>query len=310
MNNARAQLIDFAENARGLDDTARLKLILLATGVKPATFFALKISPSNLDEKAHLEKHLRACKLFFSAGKPRGYEEITGITGNAVQWKLRGTWYGYDVFKDKKHQHLFARYVMLVKRQQHEQADRSAGKIYAYPSCCTEHYIQEHKLSFLRSKYTHYSYYKHIHDVERAFPLVQHTACSIRCSASKKINAHYAAAVKKHAPEFLKRFSATRKHKTDVVVDADSELTQDMVAGISSTAPVFPEKDGHAYTLITLKPVEHHYYLLNHLTKKTIPRGTVLPAKITMRYSYADVQLGNSKRVIKSLHHERHFALP
>jgi hypothetical protein len=300
MNKARQQLIDFAEKAKGLDDSSRLKLILVASGAKPATFFPLKINPRNLDEKSHLEKHLRAAGLIFSAGKARGYEEIVGVRDNAVLWKLNGTWYGYDVFKDKKHRQQFKKYVGLVKRQQHETADRISGTLYDYPPCCVEHYVKEHDAGYLRKKYTHYSYYKHLHDIERAFPLVMHTACSTKCAKTRRLNNNYAAALRKNAPGFWKRFSAVKKFSSDVIADTESELVRD-------GSSVFRHKDGHEYTLITLKPLDRHHYLLAHLSKKAIPRGTVLPAQVIKQYGYADVSLGKPKRVIKDLHHERHF---
>ncbi len=310
MDKQRQELIHFAQSATGLDDHAKLKLILFAAGVKPATFFALRVSPKNLDEKAHLEKHLRACKIRFIAGKPRAYEEIVGIKGTAVRWKITGSWYGYDVFKDAASKDLFLRYLDLVKRQKHEQADSSSGKLYDYPDCCVKRYIQEHDHAFLREHYSHYTYYQRLHDVERAFPLVMHTACSVQCAQSKKMNARYVAAIKKHAPKFWKAFSAMKKHAVDVVCDTESALFQDVFYGITNTNPVFPVKDGHEYTLLTLKPLDKHYYLVSHLTKQNFARGTVFPATITMRYHYADIVLQKPKRVIRDLHHERHFVLP
>lgn len=310
MTKERQQLIDFAENAAGLDNAAKLKLILFAAGVKPATFFALKINPKNLDEKEHLERHLRACKVPFIAGKPRAYEEIVAITGNAAQWKINGAWYGYDVFADRTRVELFEKYLALVQRRKHAEADRIGGELYDYPPCCVQHYTREHDLAFLRKNHTHYSYYKHLHDVERKFPLLMHTACSLTCAASTKMNARYAAALKKYAPRFWKSFSAAKKHAVDVVVDAESELTEDFAYGIASSAPVFARKDGHEYALLTLKPVDTHYYLHSYLTRLALARGTVFPARVTVRYNYADVALSKPKRVIKGLHHERHFLLP
>ena len=300
----------FAQTAKGLDNPAKLKLILLAAGAKPATFFALKITPDNLGEKTHLERHLRENGLSFIAGKARAYEEITGMVGNAVRWTIKGSWYGYDVFADKAHALLFKKYLALLSRQKHEQADRVAGKLYAYPACCVEHYVREHNLAFLRKNYTHYSYYKHLHDRERAFPFLQHTTCSTTCAKSKKLNAQHAAAARKHAQKFFKDFSAVKRFSAEVAVDSESVLPQDVVYGIRSTAPVFPVKDGHEYSLLTLKQLRGHYYLLAHLTKAAYARGTVLPAKITMRYNYADAAFGKPRRVIKNLHHERHFVLP
>lgn len=310
MDKERKQLIDFAQTAKGLDDYSKTKLILFAAGVKPATFIALKIDPKNLDEKEHFERHLKNCRIPFLAGSARAYEEIIAIKGNAVKWKIRGSWYGYDLFDGNKSFREFQQYITLVKNQRHAQSDRVSGKLYDYPKCCIEHYIKEHDLKFLRKNYTHYSYYKHLHDVERAFPLVMHTPCSGKCAASRKINAKYAAALKKCAPKFWKQFSAVKKWNTDVIADTESELLQDVVYNIRSTAPVFPVKDGHEYSLITLKPLDSHYYILSYLTKKSISRGTILPAKITTRFTYADVKLGKPKKVIKDLHHERKFVIP
>jgi hypothetical protein len=310
MDEQRKELIHFAQSAQGLDDGAKLKLILVAAGVKPATFFALKINPKNLDEKAHLERHLRSCRIIFSVGRPRAYEEIVAIKGNAVQWKINGSWYGYDIFKDKKHQQLFKRYVSLVKRQRHEQADRVSGKLYDYPRCCIEQYIKEHDTAFFLRTYTHYSYFKHVHDLERAFPLVMHTPCSTACAATKRMHDRYAAALKGSAPAFWKSYAAIKKHAIDVVVDSDSEILQDRFYGRTNQLPVFLSKDGYEYVLLTLRPVEKHYYLLSHLTKQKLERGTVFPATVTMQYRHANVTLGKPKRVIKNLHHERHFVIP
>jgi hypothetical protein len=310
MNRQRQQLIDFATRAAGLDNAAKLKLILFAAGVKPATFFALRINPQNLDEKEHLERHLQACKFPFIAGKARGYEQIVNIKGDAVQWKIRGTWYGYDVFADRGQVAQFKKYLSLVQRRKHADADRVGGTLYDYPSCCVEHYVKEHNVAFLRKNYTYFSYYKHLHDTERAFPLLMHTACSTTCAASKKMNALYAATLKKYAPAFWKTFSAARKYAMDVVVDAESELNEDFAYGIASSKPVFAKKDGHEFVLLTLKPVEDHYYLYSFLTRLALKRGTVFPARVTMQYNHATITLGKPKRVIKNLHHERHFLVP
>lgn len=310
MNKASQELARFAQTARGLDNTARLKLILFAIGKKQATFFPLKITPENLDEKEHLEKHLRESKTLFIVGRPRAYEEITGIKGNAVQWQIKGTWYGYDVFADKKKLEEFNKYMTAVRRQQHKKSDRLAGRLYNYPKCCTEHYIKEHDLEFLRKNYTNYSYYKHLHDIEKAFPLVQHTACSAKCSATRRMNKQFALALKKHAPKFWKTFSAKRTYNTSIIVDTASELTEDIAYGIRSTKPVFKTTNGGDYALITMKPVEGHRLIISHLSRKRLERGTVFPAHVTLQYATANVKLGKPKKQIKNLHHERHFVLP
>jgi hypothetical protein len=261
----------FAQGAQGLDDSAKLRLILVAAGVKPATFLRLKINPKNIDEKRHLEYHLLASKLLFLVDKPRAYEEITGIRGNTVHWKILGSWYGYDIFSDRKSQRSFTAYKTLLKQQKHAQADAAAGKLYGYPNCCIKKYIAGN-----------------MPDTKQAFPLVQHTPCSSRCSASRKLNARYSAALKEHTPSFWKRLAAQRKFRTDVAV--------------TETKPA-------AVTVLPLKPLEGRYYFLTHPTKKQFSRGTVLPARIAMQYASARVMLGKPKRIIKGLHHERHFIL-
>ncbi len=310
MDRQRKYLVDFAQAAKGLDDYNRLKLILFATGAKPCTFLQLKISPKNLDEKAHFEKHLKEGRIPFLVSRPKAYEEIVAIKGNEIKWKIMGTWYGYDLFDGNKSFRLFQKYLKLVKKQRHTQADRTSGELYDYPKCCIEHYIKEHSLVFLRKNYTHHSYYKHLHAVERAFPLVMHTPCSPKCNATRKINSAYAQAVRKHAPKFWNQFSRAKKFRTDVMVGSESELLQDIVYNITSTAPVFPAKDGHEYNLITMKPIAGHYYIISHLTKKKIEKGTVLPAAISTKFDYADVTLGKPKKTIRDLHHQRKFVVP
>ena len=131
MNKQNKELIHFVQSAKGLDNQSKIKLILLAAGAKPATFAPLKINPNNLGEKAHLEKHLQACNFIFGVGKPKAYEEITHIKGNAIIWRIKGSWYGHDVFANKKYFMLFHKYVSLLKKQKHAQADLLAGKLYS-----------------------------------------------------------------------------------------------------------------------------------------------------------------------------------
>ncbi len=296
MDKQRKRLVEFAQAAKGFDGYNMLKLILFAAGAKPATFVQLKISPENLDEKAHFEKHLKAGRVPFLVSRPKAYEEIVAIKGNAVKWRILGTWFGYDLFDGNRSFDNFRKYLALV--------------LYDYPACCITHYIKEHDLKFLRKNYTHYAYYKHLHSVERKYPLVMHTPCSTKCRATGRMNAEYARTIRNSAPKFWKSFTNVKKQKADVIVGSESELLQDVVYNIRSTAPVFPAKDGHEYNLITMKPIAGHYYMISHLTKKSIEKGTVLPAAINMKFDYADVKLGKPKKVIKNLHHERKFVIP
>src|SRR5574341_2357420 len=115
-------LLRFAETAECFDANSRLKLILFITGVKPSTFIHTRIY-KNLHDRHEFESLLRKHKIIFEVSRAKGFEEITGIRGNAVVWNLKGTWYGYDLFRNKKEKAKFSKYISLVKQQKHSQAD-------------------------------------------------------------------------------------------------------------------------------------------------------------------------------------------
>lgn len=292
-------LSTFAEIAHGFIDSDRLKLILFAAGVKPAAFAALKIDSMNLGEKYRFEQHLK--NIIFVASKARSFEEISKIEKNRIYWSFNGVWIGYDLFNCYHGLKQFKEYVKYVRMQNHEKADRIAGKLYGYPDCCVENFIKEHDINYLKEKYTCYEYYKRLHDSVRRFPFVFHTPCSKNCVATAKLNNIYKHALKKTAPKFYKEFSREKSLKTDLIVDAESDIFD------KNRNTIWPSKNGHEYSVIAKTPFQGHHYLYAYLTKNCYERGTVLGSKAIMRYNYADIKAYKAKDVIKNLMHIRKF---
>jgi len=289
----------FAEVAKGFVDHDRLKLILFASGVKPATFVALKVNSQNLGEKFRFEQHLKTS--VFVESRPRSFEEITKIQKNKVFWDFKGVWVGFDLFDSKQGLKLFKQYVTELRKQKHAKADKTAGKLYDYPSCCVDSFIKEHDLDYLKKTYSCYDYYKRLHDSVRKFPFVFHTPCSLKCKESAKMNRNYRRAVKKIAPNFYKNYSKTKFHKTDIIIDSYSDVLD------KNNKTIWPKRVGYEYSVIAKTPFEGHYYLYSYLTRNYYARGTVLDAKVKMKYNYADIDVGKIKDVIKDLHHVRKF---
>ncbi|MEM4264143.1 MAG: DUF483 domain-containing protein [Candidatus Woesearchaeota archaeon] len=294
-------LLTFAEIAQGFIDSDRLKLILFAAGVKPATYIALKIDSSNLGEKYRFEQHLK--DLVFVASKARSFEEIEKIEKNKIHWNFKGVWIGYDLFNCYHGLKQFKEYITNVRKRNHEKADRIAGKLYGYPECCVENFIKEHNTNYLKEKYTCYEYYKRLYDSVRRFPFVFHTPCSKNCTATAKLNNTYKHTLKKIAPKFYKEFTRKKILKTELIVDAESDVFD------KTGNTIWPSKDGHEYSTIAKTPFQGHHYLYAYLTKNCYERGTVLDAKVKMRYNYADIKAYKTKEIIKNLIHLRKFQI-
>jgi hypothetical protein len=303
----RALLAQFAESADGLEARDRIKIILFAAGLKPATFAALKIHPKNLDEREHFERHLRASRVPFRADRPKSYEQIAGVKGNAIRWEMAGTWYGYDLFQSAKDERLFDRYVGLFHARRHGQADPLGAKLYGYPACCARQYQREHDLAYLRKRYSYGQFYHKLGQTDRKFPFIQHTPCSASCAATRRLNAAYAAAIRAHAPRFWKQFTAVRKFRAELIVDEESDIFEGgpLFGGTS----IWPRKDGHEYSLVSRKPLAGHHYLFSHLTRRRYDRGTVLDCEVTMRHDHADIKVRRETGHIEGLHHERRYGL-
>jgi hypothetical protein len=285
------ELLQFVQKAECFDNNDRLKLVLFLSGVKPSTFIHLRITSKNLHDKHEFEDLLRKKRILFEVSRAKGFEEITAVKGNAAVWRLKGQWYGYDLFRNKEFRDKFSKYVSLVKQQKHDQADRTAGIIYGYPTCCIDAFIKQHKTTAA----SYYAYYKKLQDCDRKFPFVAHTPCSQKCKSTEALNRIYEGRVKNLTPEFYKKFAKKRTYKAKLIVDSENEIKA-------------KKKDGHYYVVATQRPVEGHYYLFNVLSRKKYPRGTMLDATITLQYDYAIITVKKETGKIKGFHHERKFA--
>ncbi|MBI2564677.1 hypothetical protein HYV79_01670 [Candidatus Woesearchaeota archaeon] len=301
----RQLLVDFVQSAKGFEHIGKLKLILIAAGVKPATYVALKINKENLGELTHFRTHLKKSGLLFAESTPKSYEVIKKIKDGVVEWELGGTWYGFDIFQNKRSQDLFKEYQQTV-RQNHEKADEMGGKAYGYPDCCIKQYVKEHNLRFLKKNYTYYKYYFSIRERERSFPFLTHTPCSKACKSCKQWNKHHQVLLKKIAPKFLKEYTKKRKIKTECIVDNESDVYENK---LQETKSLWPKKDGYEFSFITRKAIEGQHYLIAYLTKKKFERGAVVDSILTLQYRFADVKISKAKKSLPFLEHRRYLPL-
>jgi len=301
----RNELVHYVESAKGFDNNAKLKLTVLAAGLKPATFVSLRITKSNLEDKAHFEKHLREEGFLFRVSRPRSFEEITGIKKNAVQWGLTGVWFGYDIFADAKTKKLFDRYVAAVTRD-HKLADALGGKLYGYPQCCIRNFLREHDLKWLKKNYSCYEYYKRLNELDRAFPFLSHTPCSRLCARSKNLNVQYRSAIKQLAPRFFSEYTKKKMLVCEFIRDSESDVYEHP---LEEEWSIWPVKDGHEYTFVASKPLNKNFYLFPLLVKESIEQGTVFTGKAVVQYDFAIVTLGQVKRVVRGFHHRRKLPL-
>jgi len=290
-------LIKFVQKSDAFDANSKLKLILFLSGAKPSTYIHMRIE-KNLHDKHEFEDLLKENNILFEASRPKGYEEITGIKGNAAVWKLKGTWYGYDLFKNKEYNAKFLEYTTLLKQKKHDTADQLAGVIYGYPPCCTETFIRDHNKAQLARKYGAYQYYKRLHDCDQKFPFIAHTPCSPVCKQTKKLNLQYASTVKRKAPEFYKKYAKKRTYRIPLIVDIESSDVK------------WKKQDGHDYMLITKNPLEGKYCLISWLSRGKYKRGTILDATATLQYDYATIDVHKKTGHLKNFHHERRFTKP
>jgi len=142
--------LKFVDTAKCFDAKAKINLATFVGGLKNACFVRLKVTPKNLDELHHFERHISECKFLFRHSGPRSFEEIKSVSHGVIKWGFFGIWYGYDLFSSLSALREFEKYNVLLKKS-HSQADVVAGKLYGYPSCCVKNYIREHDLKFLKS---------------------------------------------------------------------------------------------------------------------------------------------------------------
>ena len=292
-------LMDFAVISKGFDASDKIKLILFLAKAKPNTYVILKIDPNNLGEKYRFEQLLKENKVIFSASRQKGYEEIKSIKGDSVNWEMAGIWVGYDLFESKKSKKDFLRYQGLIRKHKDSQAHRLAGKLYGYPACCVERFAKETP-DYIKKNYRYYKFYNRLHEDDWRYPFVFHMPCSSKCRRTIALNKRNSDIVKRHAPNFWREYGRKKVFDSDMVVDEESDI-------IVNGKTIWPEKDGHDYSVILKKPYKGRYYLISHLTKKFYEQGTVLSGKVTMQHHYARIAVKKIKDVIEGLHHERHL---
>ncbi len=292
--NGKKRLLAFVEKSKAFDNNSKLKLVEFISGAKPSTYIRLRID-KNLHDKHEFEDLLKENEILFEASRPKGYEEIASIKKNAAVWKFKGTWYGYDLFKNKEYNQRFLEYKVLLRQQKHDAADKMAGIVYGYPPCCVEAFLREHDKKELARKYSAYQYYKRLHDSDKKYSFIAHTPCSPDCKQTKKLNLQYANAVKRLAPEFYKQYAKKRTYRLPLVVDVENSDIN------------WKKQDGHDYTLITQKPIEGKYWLMSWLTRGKYKRGTIIDATVTLQYDYAIINVHKKTGYLKNFHHERKF---
>ncbi|MBI4148030.1 hypothetical protein HY490_01955 [Candidatus Woesearchaeota archaeon] len=299
MDKCRQDFIRYVQSAKAFDLSEKIKLVVFATGIKPAAYVRLKIGPKNLECKAHFEKHLKDCRIKFLRSGPKTYEEISAVKRNAVVWTPAGIWFGYDLFADKRAKQNFLTYKILKSKGQHARADCIGAGIFGYPSCCQKQYTKEHSMNYVRKHYTYYGFYKKTQDVDRKFPYIFHFPCTTTCTRTQTMNARHRALVKRHAPHVFASFTAKHHFTTPVIVDSVSDILDN--AGLS----IWSRKNGTNAELITKEKINGHHYLVSHLTKKSLLKGEIYPAHMTIRHETGMVTLGKKKGTLARLHHER-----
>lgn len=298
---SKEALYTFITISSGFDIKEKIKLVLFIAGLKLSSYVILKINPDSLDEKYRFEQLLKQNKIFFSAGRQKGYEEITVIKGNKIIWELKGIWIGYDLFKDKKIKQQFEKYKNLISKQQFKKADEIGGKIYGYPSCGIKQY-QKETPEYIKEHYTYYEFYKKLHDADRKYPFVFYSPCSVKCKRTTVLNRKYSNTIKKFTPELWKEYTKKDRFKADLIVDEESDI-------FLKGKTIWPERNAHEYSVILRKPHKEKHYLYAYLTKKNYEKGTILEATITQQYDYANIKVKKVKGIIKGLLHERKMPL-
>ncbi len=305
MLNEQKNLITYATNNEAFDMNEKLKLILFALAVKPVTYVVLKVFPKKPQEAVRFEKMLNNAGIIFKKSRPKTFEEITGIKKNEIRWRIKGVWIGYDLFHTRTQKKEFEKYVRLAGKGRHTQADKIAGKLYDYPSCCVKDFIKMHnKPSLIVKKYSYHDYYKLMHTFDKKFPFIQHVPKSLNCKKTIVLNKEYKRALEKNAQKFLRMFSKKRSFKTDVLVDVSNDIVSEELLTTEGLS-IWPVKDGHDYIFITKKPIDKKYWLISGLQKNYIERGAIFEAKIMMQYDYAEINLRKFKKQVGDLYHER-----
>lgn len=294
-------LVDFIENSSSFDNVARLKALLVACGVKPATFIHFRVTPKNLDDKRHFEKHLRELGILFRVSRPKGFEEIRSVRGGTVSWAFKGIWYGYDLFRDKKTLEKFKKYKSLIRQRREKDAAVVGGEVYGYPKCCVKAFIRELDVRSVAKKFSYGKYFRRLHQSDRKFPFIQHLPCSQRCAVSERLNKRYRDALRKCAPSFYRSFTKKTIIKVPLLVNFENDL-------LYRGGSVWSERKYHDYTAITHDRVDDKYYLVSFLTKDELLEGDLITAELTFQYNSVSVRPGRKLKHFKDVIHKRRMA--
>ena len=291
-------MIDFIERSEAFDNAARLKALLVVIGVKPATFIHFRVTPKNIDDKMHFEKHLRELGLPFKVSRAKGFEEIRSVRGGTVEWHFKGIWYGYDIFKDLDIQKKFMKYKSLIRQKKEKQAAIIGGEVYGYPKKSVTTFIKELDLKYIAKKFSYGEYFKRLHQSDFNFPFIQHTACSAKCPVSNRLNEKYKKAIRKHAPDFYKSFTKKTVVKAPLLINFENDL---LYKGKS----IWPSRKMHDFTAISHKRIDGKYFLVSFLTKTPFIEGDLVDSELSFQYNTCKVKPLRKVKHFKDVIHKR-----
>lgn len=295
-------LINFAILSRGFSAKDKIKLILFALGLKPAASVYLRITPTNLEEAFQFEHALRLTKIIYSRGREKSFEEVRQIKGNKIIWNPAGLWVDYDLFHTYTQKKQFDEYRQLWQHgEQRTKMNRIAGKLYGYPACCIAQYNKETG-SHIKKKYDYYAFYKKMHEIDKRFPLLAYTPCSLSCKKSKEAQKVFASAIKKASPSFWHHVQEVSVYQTDAIIESENDI-------INDGKSIWSQRKGHDYVILSTTPHDGKYWFYTVLSKKEYLKGTVLSATIKHHSTHGEVILGKEKEMLHDLQHERNLPL-
>lgn len=294
-------LVDFAILSRGLSNKDKSKLLLFATRKKPATSLYLHITKESLDELYQFEHALRLSKIIYLKGREKSFEKIKSIQGNKVLWDIAGLWVDFDLFHTIKQKEEFLKYRSFWQKGKTNRAHYIGGKLYGYPSCCIAQYGKD-TLQYIKKHYSAYAFYKRLHEIDKRFPLLAYTPCTLSCKKANEQHKLFSQTIKETSPSFYHHLREVTPYESEVIIDMENDLME-------NGKSIWQKKDGHDYVVLATKPFQNKYWFYSVLSKKAYSHGTVFSATITHHSTYGEVLLGRDKGIIPNLQHERNLPL-
>ncbi len=295
-------LLDFVILCRGMTTKDRIKLLLFALGLRPATSVYLCITPDNLKESFLFEHTLRMYKIIYLRGREKSFEEVKKIQHNKIVWDVTGLWIDYDLFHTVKQKEQFIQYRKLWQLdKERNKRNTIAGKLYDYPLCCITQYNKETP-RYICKNVDSYAFYNRMHVIDKKFSLLSYAPCSLLCKNALSQQNHFATAIRNASLSFWNHLHEVDVYETDVIVESENDI---IVDGKS----IWKTKNGHDYIVLAVTPFHGKHWFYTVLSKKPYPVGTVLSATIKQYATYGEVLLGREKGYIKDLHHERNLPL-